>query len=444
MNQAGFACQGLLVVMIGKFVVAVVKRDETFRGIRQSERGGDEVGFVGVVHCDFVKTVMQQNSGAISASGVEVWIDLDGGIESAQSGADLKTAARRPGDPGAGTEGVAIDGVEVERAIDGLLGAREPFRIGLEVHGDLAADDGEESPCFAKIGIEIDGPFEHFDGGHEVEFVEAHRAVDGAHVELVGEGMARGRNIGGRRFFVFARGERGKDGVGEIVLEREEVAHVAVDFGGVCGAAFAKFPDLNEDAHARTHFLDGAFGDHVDVEFAGDLRPLGVAFGIFNDGAGGADDEAGRRTEAVGDSVGESDGEELIVRRRDAKLERNDGDGFATGGARRLREGGGDGEIFQRLHDFGGAGRAARGIFFEASEDEVVNGARETWMDRAGRRGSAGGDVVQDGERAWAGERNLAGDGLVEDAPEREDVGATDRERCRGFVRATCRRRCRR
>ena len=163
------------------------------------------------------------------------------------------------------------------------------------MHTDLAADEGEQSPGVGEIGIEIDGALEHFDGVGEIEFVEAHRAGRrrACKVRRRADGARRGTSVE-EDFSMFARRERGEDGVGEIVLQREEVAHVAVNFGRVGGAAFAKFPDLDEHANARAHFLDAAFGDHVYVELAGDLRPLGVALGVLEDGAGGADDEARR------------------------------------------------------------------------------------------------------------------------------------------------------
>ena len=76
------------------------------------------------------------------------------------------------------------------------------------------------------------------------------------------------------------------------------------------------------------------------------------------------------------------------------------------------------------MDDFAGARGTARGIFFEATENEVVERARQAGLERAGRRGSADGDVVHDRERAGAGEGRLAGDGFVEDGAEGEDVGA--------------------
>ena len=206
-------------------------------------------------------------------------------------------------------------------------------------------------------------------------------------------------------------------------MQSEEVAHVAVDFGGVRGAAFAKLPHLNEDANARAHFLDGAFGDHVHVEFASDLRPLRVALGILDDGACGADDEAWRRAEAIGDGIGERNGEELVVGRRHAELEWDDGDGLAAGGARsRSERRRWDREGFESGDDFGGACGTASGIFFETAEDQVVECSGQAGLERAGRRGSAGGDVVHDREHAGAGEGRLAGDGFVEDGAKREDV----------------------
>ena len=195
-NQSRFARERLLIVVIGEFVVAFVECDETFRGVRQSELRGDEIRFVIVFHAEIVETVVEEDCGAIRTGGVEVGIDLDGGVECAKRGANQEAAAWRPRDPCSRAERVAIDGIELERAIHGLLGAREPFGIGLEMHADLTAHGGQQAPGVAEIGIEVDGALEHFDGGGEIELVEAHRAIHGAHVKLEGEGVTRGGNVG--------------------------------------------------------------------------------------------------------------------------------------------------------------------------------------------------------------------------------------------------------
>ena len=286
---------------------------------------------------EFVESVMNEYRGAIRASGVEVRIDLHGGVEGAKSGTDLESATGDQRSTRASRARCRLMGSSSSVRLTAFSARSNHFGSGSRCIPNLAAEMESSPQASANSGSRSMARSSISMALRRSILVEAHRAVDGAHIEFVGERMARGRDVGGRRFFVFAGSESGEDGVGEIVLQREEVAHVAVDFGGMSGAAFAKLPDLNEDANACPHFLDGAFGDHVDVEFACDLRPLGVAFGVLDDGACGADDEAWRRAKAVGDGVGKCDGEELIFGRRDTELEGNDGDGFAAGGARSLR-----------------------------------------------------------------------------------------------------------
>jgi hypothetical protein len=240
----------------------------------------------------------------------------------------------------------------------------------------LAADICEHAPGIGKSRIEADRAIEHFDCRGELEFTEAKGLVDGAKVELVCERMARDRRSGIGARVALARSERRENRIGESILQREQITHIAIDFRRMHGAAVAEFPDLHEDANARAHFLDAALGDEVDIQFAGDLRPIDALSGVSRGGGRGPHNQRRRRPQAIGHGVGESHGEKLFVGAGGAQLERDDGDGFPVVGP-----GDRDGDRrecdrFQRIGDFRRMGRALGRSFFQTLGNQTVESGR--------------------------------------------------------------------
>ena len=79
----------------------------------------------------------------------------------------------------------------------------------------------------------------------------------------------------------------------------------------------------------------------------------------------------------------------------------------------------------QRLAHIGGGGKARRGLFFQAAQDERFQLDRKVWDDlaKAGRIGELGGADGLEVRRVGAAEGMASADQLVEDQPEREDIG---------------------